>query len=108
LNKPCAACPFEGHLPLDNGRAILAGDHKPTHVRSFGTQAVTSDVKTDSSATRQYGFNGASSSEVPRVEIRFIIAHGPANAIVLERTIDRQQRQSNPNTTIKHIKLTTV
>jgi hypothetical protein len=41
------------------------GDHEPTHGRSFGT-AVTSDVEIDSSATRQYGFNGASSSEVQR------------------------------------------
>jgi hypothetical protein len=58
--------------------------------------AVTSDVKIDSSATRQYGFNGTS-SEVPAVEDKIYYCAWSSKCIVLERTIDRQQGQPQHN-----------
>jgi hypothetical protein len=73
------------------------GDHKPTGAIILAHTAVTSDVKIDSSATRQYGFNGASSSEVPVVEDKIFIAHGPANYIVLETQIVSKSNQPQHN-----------
>jgi hypothetical protein len=50
--------------------------------------------------------NGTSPPGRPAVEDKIYYCAGSCKSIVLERTIDRQQGQSNPNTTIKHIKLT--
>jgi hypothetical protein len=62
--------------------------------------------ETDSNTSREGESNATSHAGSPVVEVEIYYCAGSCKSIVLERTIDRQQGQSNPNTTIKHIKLT--
>ena len=91
----------------DNGRAIsrwislnqTMGNHLPDRA---GVDA----CGIDSNRVRDAGLNATSHASSPVVEDEIYYCAGSCKSIVLERTIDRQQRQSNLNTTIKHIKLT--
>jgi hypothetical protein len=89
--------PFEGHLPRTMAAIFRRVTmNQPMCDHHLAHTAVTSDVKIDSSATRQYGFNGASSSEVPAVEDKIYYCAWSSKCIVLERTIDRQQGNPTP------------
>ena len=91
----------------DNGRAIsrwislnqTMGNHLPDRAR-------LPRAEIDSNRVRNNGLNGTSAPGRRAVEDEIYYCAGSCKSIVLERTIDRQQGQSNLNTTIKHIKLT--
>jgi hypothetical protein len=91
----------------DNGRAIsrwitlnqTMGNHLPDRAGEPAGEI-------DSNTTRDYGLNATSHADSPAVEDEIYYCAGSCKSIVLERTIDRQQVQSNLNTTIEHIKLT--
>jgi hypothetical protein len=92
-----------------NGRVIsrwitlnqTMGNHLPDRARLPGAEI-------DSYRVRNNGLNGTSPPGRPAVEDQIYYCAGSCKSAVLEHTIDRQQGQSNPNTTIKHIKLTTM
>jgi hypothetical protein len=91
----------------DNGRAISHWiSLNQTMGNHFPGRAGAAACEIDSNRVRDAGLKATSHAAGPAVEDEIYYCAGSCKSIVLERTIDRQQVQSNLNTAIKHIKFT--